>query len=624
MDAYTMIGQSFTRSANFNRQAIDVEARTVELSFSSETEEVVRFTCREVLSHQAGAVDLSRLDQGGPVLLNHDVQRLVGVIESAKIGHDRKGRARIRFSRSALGEETFQDVKDGILHQVSVSYTIDKVEHIDRADAVPTFLVTRWTPLEISLVSIPADTSVGVGRSQPLPQTKEYPTMNQDQLTAEEQREDDEFFGRNQNAWGEGQKERHRIQNILAIGKRLLNSEHGRQIMDKAIQDGTSLNQFNKRVLAEMGNPEPLSLSHPQPLGLYGRDLERYSLLRAVRALDTGNWQGAEFESECSRELQKTMGRNSDGVFMPAEVFQRIFEKGSSATGAALVGTQHMPERFIDLLRPQSLVLKLGATTLTQLSQDVSIPKQLSGSNYAWIAENAEASESTPNSGTLSLSPQTISGWARVTRKMLLQGSPDVELLLTRDLLASLGTGVDVASITGTGANNQPRGVLNQTGLAIVPLGTNGGAPTWDHIVQLESSVAIGNADTGALGYLTNAAVRGKLKRTERFSGTNGQPVWPDTPIDDLGFARLNGYRVGASNNVPANLTKGTGSNLSAIIYGNWADLVIGQWGPSVELLVDPYTEGKKGNRLIIAHSDVDMGVRHVESFAAVVDAVTT
>ena len=133
--------------------------------------------------------------------------------------------------------------------------------------------------------------------------------------------------------------------------------------------------------------------------------------------------------------------------------------------------------------------------------------------------------------------------------------------------------------------------------------------------------MAVDNADIGSLAYLTNAKGRGKLKTVEKASNT-GQFIWTDSP--ERGFGNVNGYRAAASNQVPSNLTKATtGTALSAMIFGNWNDLVIGQWG-FLDVLVDPFTLAKKGNIIVTVHQDVDIAVRRVASFAAIVDMVTT
>jgi HK97 family phage major capsid protein len=147
--------------------------------------------------------------------------------------------------------------------------------------------------------------------------------------------------------------------------------------------------------------------------------------------------------------------------------------------------------------------------------------------------------------------------------------------------------------------------------------GTNGAAPTWDHIVKLETEVAVDNADIGALAYMTNPKVRGKLKATPRTATYGDIMVWEgnDTP--------LNGYPAYVTNQVRSDLTKGTSSGVcSAIFFGNWNDLLIGMWG-ALDILVDPYSNSTSGTVRVVAFQDVDIAVRHPESFAAMLDALT-
>jgi phage head maturation protease len=153
------------RDFTVRRADVDTTKRTVALSFSSETEEVERWFGVEILDHSPGAVDLKRLKRSGALLIDHDPTNQVGVIEEVTIGADRKGHARVRFGRSAKAEEIFQDVIDEIRTNVSCGY--DPIEmKLERTqeNGPDVYRVTKWMPFEISLVSIPADINVGVGR----------------------------------------------------------------------------------------------------------------------------------------------------------------------------------------------------------------------------------------------------------------------------------------------------------------------------------------------------------------------------------------------------------------------------------------------------------------------------
>ena len=147
--------------------------------------------------------------------------------------------------------------------------------------------------------------------------------------------------------------------------------------------------------------------------------------------------------------------------------------------------------------------------------------------------------------------------------------------------------------------------------------GANGAAPDWADIVSLETEVAVDNADVGSLAYLTNAKVEAVLAKLK-----DSDAAYLLSPYgSELGRTQIAGRRLEISNNVPSNLTKGTGTNLSAVVYGNFADLLIGMFG-QLEILVDPYTDFAKGTVGVRALQSIDIAVRHAESFAAMQDAI--
>jgi HK97 family phage major capsid protein len=155
--------QILYRSATFDRATVNAESRTVELSFSSE-EPYERYFGQEILGHKPEECRLARLNNGGALLCDHNTRDQVGVVERAFIGQDRKGRAIVRFGKSTRAEEVFQDVVDGIRGNCSVSYDVHKMILEKSEKDVDWYRVTDWEPLEVSLVSVPADSSVGIGR----------------------------------------------------------------------------------------------------------------------------------------------------------------------------------------------------------------------------------------------------------------------------------------------------------------------------------------------------------------------------------------------------------------------------------------------------------------------------
>ena len=347
-------------------------------------------------------------------------------------------------------------------------------------------------------------------------------------------------------------------------------------------------------------------------------EVKRYSLMRALNALanpsDAAAQRAAAFERECSDAVSSKLGKAARGFFVPHDVQKRDLVVGTASAGGNLVATDLLAGDFISLLRNAMVIMGMGTRMLTGLNGNIAIPRHSGAGTAYWVAESGAPTESSQTFDQVTMSPKTVGAFTDISRKLLLQSSLDVEALVQQDLATVLGLAIQQAAINGTGLSNQPSGLLTLITPSVAG-GTDGAAPTWSNIVELETDVSVANADVGTLSYLTNAKVRGKLKGTSKVSGQNGF-VWEggDTP--------LNGYRAAVTNAVPSNLTKGTGTNLSAIVFGNFADLLIGMWG-TLDLMVDPYTNSTSGTVRVVALQDVDVAIRHAESFATMVDAIT-
>lgn len=587
------------------RAAIDEDARTASLAFASETP-YERWWGVEILDVTATSMRQSRLRSGANLLCDHDHKDVVGVIESVEIGADQVGRAVVRFGKSARAEEVWQDVKDGIRRNVSVGYMVHKAQLVETVDGVETYRITDWEPFEVSLVSVPADASVGVGRSledaSPEPEAAPAPVEPTPIEPVEVKTMSDVKVIEQRNHAAE----------ITAIAGTM---PGGAELAMSAIQRGLTVEQFQVEAIRHLSTkPVPTA-----DIGMDKKEVRRYSMMRAINALsnpgDRAAQDAAAFERECSEAAAQKMGKQARGFMVPSEVQHRDLTVGTATAGGNLVATDLLSGSFIDALRNAMVIDGLGARFLTGLVGNIAIPKLTASASAYWVAENTAPTESQQTIGQVTMSPKTVGAYTDISRRLLLQSSLDVEGMVQNDIAQILGLAIQQASISGSGASNQPSGILTQVPPSVIG-GTNGLAPTWGNIVQLESDVAVANADVGTLAYLTNAKVRGKLKTTSKVSGQNGF-VWEsgDTP--------LNGYRAGVTNAVPSNLTKGTSSGVaSAIIFGNWADLVIGMWG-ALDLTVDPYSGSTAGTVRIVALQDVDIALRNVVSFATMVDALT-
>lgn len=614
--------QQMSRFAVFQRESVDVEKRTVEVAFSSE-EPVERWFGEEVLSHAQGAVDLSRLNDGGAVLFNHDWDDQIGVIERAWIDADKRGRALVRFGNGAKATEKFQDVQDGILRHISVGYSIVNFEE-EVSDDIRTFTATRWQPYEISFVTVPADPTIGVGRSaEPFIENPVNPTpekgnrnMDKNQIPAAVETPAAAIpaiaaTDTNNTAERGMQNERARVSELLAIGRSYA-AHGGIEAAEKVIKEGGSEAQLRAAIMANMQTKPTVTAGE---IGMTDKEQREFSLLRAMSAAASGKWDKAGLEREVSEELEKRHGRAAAGFFVPTDLIARAYSKGYAANGGNVIENDFREDLFIELLRNRLAVAQLGATVLDGLVGDITIPKHLTGNTVQWVYENGSASESNATFGQMSLKPKTITANTELSRKFILQSSLSAEQFARSELLKAMMLGIDLAAINGKGTGNEPTGILNTAGIGAVEIGANGGAPEWKHIVALESAIAAANADIGDLAYITNARVRGLLKTKLKADGVSGY-IWQD------GATPLNGYRCAVSNQIPSNLTKGTAANnCSPLIFGNWSDLMIAHWGV-LDVIVDPYTKSTAGAVRITTLQDVDIAVRHVESFAAIKDIV--
>ena len=362
--------------------------------------------------------------------------------------------------------------------------------------------------------------------------------------------------------------------------------------------------------------PEPNSEDRNDPVS--NPDPQKYSLLRAIRCMaDRKPLDG--YEGEISQEIAHRRGKDPQGFFMPLSLRaqqpgaeQRDFDT-TAATGALVDTTR---PQMIQLLRNRTRIVGLGATLLNDLVGTIDIPKQSAAGTAYWVAEGAAPTESNQTVGQVQLTPSTLGAFTDYTRRTINQTSLDVENLIRTDLARVLAIELDRAAINGSGTGSEPEGILQNSSIETVAVGTNGGPLTHALAVQLETECAVDNADENALSYLTNAKVRGDAKTIERASGTARFIMADDGTI--------NGYNVAVSNQVPSNLTKGaSGAVCSALIFGDFSTVLMGFWS-GVDVMVDPYALSTSGGVRIVLLQDTAIKFRHDESLKKIADLTTT
>ena len=587
------------RTLEFETRAVDEEKRTVELAFSSENP-VERSFGFEVLDHSDGAVDLQRLNGGAALLVNHNTDDQVGVVDNARVDDDRVGRATVRFGNSERAQEIFRDVQDGIRRLVSVGYHILDTVRSEVKDGVATVTATRWMPVEISLVAVPADaTGSGVGRSineDPVPENQ-----------VEETRQETE----NKIMETENITEAPKVQVVNENEVRSAESKRAKEIatlgdqyscMDdalNAIQEGRSAGEFSRYILDNKLNEKPLEVpTDDGEIGMNDNEVRDFSITRAVDTFcNKGRFEG--LEAEVSEAAKQRYGRNVDGLCVPTDVLKRDLNVGTAVDGGNTVATNLLAGSFIDLLRNASVIAQTGATYLNGLSGDVAIPRQSASATASWNTEVGAVSETSGQIDQVTMSPKGLSAMTTYSKQLLAQSSIDIEQFVRNDLATVLAIAQDLAAVDGTGSSNQPTGIMGVAGVGTITVNAN----NYINAVNLESEVAVDNALTGSLAYVTNAKYIGKLKQSEVASNT-GRFVYEN--------GQVNGYPCYMSNQMPATYATNT---KSAIIFGNFSDLLIGNWN-GLDIVVDPFTEAAKRQVRLVTSLWTDIAVRHPESFS--------
>lgn len=633
-DAKALLGVLY-RAFEVDRSSIDEKERSAWLSFSSESP-VKRYfkgigEFNEVLDHNPKSVRLERAKAGSaPLLVNHNEDDLIGIVESVEISSDKRGRAKVRFGSSPRAEEIWNDVKSGIRSAVSAGYRVwDAV--VDRAtEGLDTLRATDWELLEISFAPMPHDYTVGVGRSvtntneneitirsimnKPLLDAQATPPSggapppppapSRAEITRELQAEN---------------VTRMREINALAA---TVGTDESRALATKAIEENTNVPDFKGLLLERCFKAKPVTTPDTAEVGMTSKEVKRYSLTRAMTCI--ANKQVLDgIEKEASDAVAKNIRKNPQGFYIPGDVSNRGFAESKDlstrdvlnligemnqhraltsnvfSAGGALVGTDLLTGSLIELLRNQMFVMAMGARNLSGLIGDVAIPKQTAGATAYWLAQGATLTRSQQTVGQLALTPHRLAAATAYDKQLLAQASLSVEAFVREDLMTVLAIEKDRAAINGSasGVAGEPVGILQTTGKSTPVTFSTAAAPLFTEIIKFETNLATNNADRGNLGYLVHPSVRGFTKGFPKFAST-GMPIWENDS--------LNGYPAKATNQVPS---------ATSVIFGKWGDLIVADWD-GMDVVVDPYTLSLNAQIGIVLNTLTDIGIRNPKSFA--------
>lgn len=632
-------GEVFQRSLSietFEKKRMDGDdsPEVYEFKLSSAAEVEVWHRELEVLSHTPAAVRLDFLASGNaPLLWMHDRNDPRGVISSARVEEENVIVA-VRFGESEKAQELKRDVDSGIIKNVSVGYRVHSYELLEkRADGFEVFEATDWEPLEASFVTIPADKTVGMGRSRSLKSRLSEDDNTEEDVTKSEARSHKKTIKimaetkdqtpidlakeRGQAASDAVANERKRMSAIREIGsKTKIPGLNLSEIVERALSDETSVDSFRGEVLNLIQSNAPKL--NQIDMGAGKKESQRYSIQKVMAGIRSGNLEKhAPYEAEVSEELKKRMGKEGDTIAIPHDVLLRgwipknpqalavmarnygmserdlssITLSGSNqdASAANIVDTELLDEMFLYSLRESSPLLDSGVTMIGGLVGNVEIPVELLNPAFAWVGEDAEPAEGDYTLGKVGLTFRTIAARIPFTRQADKQTTPGLEGLLTRSLRIGASNGLSSAFYNGSGTSGQPTGIINTSGVGSVD--TNS-LTTRDVLVDLE--IALGTANVSGESYTAmNTALAGAFAKTKADAGSGlfvgkysrGARRMLETEIGDVHIDNL----------VPAD----------TIIHGIPSTLVAGMWG-TMEIGIDTSTKAATGGKVMRVFLDAD------------------
>ena len=592
---------------------------------------------REVLDHGEDSVDLKRANTAAPILYNHDRNMVIGKIERAYI-EDKKVRADIRLSEADHIKGYIQQIREGVLSNMSIGYRVNR--YIEDKQT-KTMRATDWDISEASIVGQPADLTVGLGRAEqgetkPDREDNPMPTITspvepesarstpptpppvppQPQPQVEVVQDNSEAI----------EAERERQRHIRSLCREFAVAD---DTTEKMVDEGYTKDKATETILGIVRERQSQPIvKNNMALGdqVPQAELERFSFGRLLAVI--ANPESRQVRDNASREIEicdemtsqlRGAHLNVEGFPIPKEVFayERVREMrraqflgqreavATTTIAAPLIDTELMAMSYIDFLYAKAATVEMGANTLDGLVGNVSIPRRSKANTLQWVAEGAGADidnsdddlrADTGRFDSVTMTPKKATTAFGVNLLTSIQSTPSIESLTLSDFVAVMSLGIDKALLTGSGTAPVPQGIKGATNVNTLAASTY--ANSWANVVALRTAISEGNALMGSVGWIMSPNALGTLATTAKDAGSG-------LFVADLERMTCVGYRF----------TETTQLDEKELIFGNWADAMIGMWG-AVMIKRDEATLAASGGTVFRAFCFTDTALRHPESFA--------
>lgn len=594
----------------------------------------------EVLEHGAGAVRMGWFASGNaPFLWMHDREKPIGIIEGARLENSN---IVLDVLMSPNATDIVRDIDAGILKNVSVGYRIFKesVTSRDEVSGETVWTVTDWEPRECSLVTVPADDSVGFGRSE---RSESLKSRDRNQVENNSSKTNTMDTPPSTITTVEAERsrtdavttERNRVSAISAAAIAALAAGLGdfSARADEAIKNGSEVADFQRHILDNVKKTPGVST---EELGLSQKEAKRYDFGNVINGMLEGDLsKRAAFELEVSSAIKKRQDRGADPerVAIPADVLLRGYIPRNPAVAAAMgfgnreramvsavattgalseTGNQaaaHMisndllPDMLIESLREEAIILGLGVTMLPGLTGDVRIPREIIDPLFYWVGEDREPTEGNYDLDEIALNFKTVAARIPFTRQSIKQSSRNIENMALASLRRGLALAIDNALLNGTGASGQPLGVFGTAGIGAV---TTGGSPSYANLLALWAALSNSHVDQSRARLVTNTLGAQRLLETKKDAGS-GEFLAKFGESNNRISTAIGMAEV--CNTVPA----------AKMLYGDFSKLFVGMWG-SLEIVRDTSTKVATGGVVLRFFQDIDCKVARSSAFAAIAD----
>jgi len=583
----------------------------------------------EILDHSPGSVDMSRCKDGLVILDRHygDQIGLMAVeLDNRKMGGP------VAFCTGTRAQEIEKDAAKGLRRNVSVGYQVraDSYRLEGDKDGIPVVRAMSWMPYEASFEPVPADTTVGVNRAAKT-EAADNPPVNTRSTKMSEKQEvklDAEAvveiyrlaraFGMEPGQADEHIKSGKSVEDFRALA--LKKAETDKAEMERKLADAQKTRKPDRPAIDPTDKGAQITDAREN-----AEIARRYSVMNVVRYLDavsSGRKPDVDigFELEISKELGKRADKPAQGVYIPHSATVAFASKRADpflygSNGSNFVATNLLVGQFIDALRTKMVLDKAGVVTLGGLQGNIAIPKggTITG---GWVdGENNAVTDAKPTTAQVTGEPHTASGWTDISRRLLLQSSIDVEMMVQNELVNTIARLIEVAAFAGTNANGQPKGLTGVSGLNTPALTVN--APTRAQLLAMIENIMTDNADFEGMSWMMRPTGWALLANTIETRGVNanGETVPPGATavggslmpeyVLDIKTKTMLGFPYHVSMNVPNH----------ALFFGAWSQMIIGLWS-GVDLIINPYTNSTTGALRIVALQDADIMVRHGQAFS--------